>query len=38
MKPKRRMIPNGSASEGKENAKLREERDTLRKAATHFDY
>ena len=30
------MIPNGSDSETKENAKLREERDILRKAAKYF--
>ena len=36
IKPKRRMIPSGSASETKENAQLREERDILRKAAKYF--
>lgn len=35
-KPKRRMIPNGSASETNEVSKLREERDILRKAAKYF--
>jgi len=33
---RRRLILNGSASETKENAKLREERDILRKAAKYF--
>jgi len=35
-RPRRRLIPNESASETKENAKLREERDILRKAAKYF--
>ena len=33
---RRRLILNGSASETKENAKLREERDILRKAAKYL--
>ena len=35
-RPRRRLIPSESASETKENAKLREERDILRKAAKYF--
>ena len=36
IKPKRQMILSESASETKENAKLSEERDILRKAAKYF--
>ncbi|MEJ4115862.1 hypothetical protein V5S56_00630 [Corynebacterium propinquum] len=36
IKPKPPLNPSASASETKENAKLREERDILRKAAKYF--